>query len=214
MTGPLRRRTEKGVAAFTVATFFSALVISIVGTGVVMARSRSPLADPPAVAGETSAITAQAPPPPGAPVGSPLRIRIPAIGVAATLVPLGLNPDGTLEVPSFTEAGWYTGASRPGDSGPAVIAAHVDSWTGPAVFYRLKEVGPGALIQVDYSDATVTFAVTRSGSFAKSAFPTAEVYGPTTGRELRLVTCGGSFDRKARSYRSNVVVWATAVGGQ
>ena len=122
---------------------------------------------------------------------------------------LGLNPDRTLEVPSFEEAGWYTGASRPGDPGPSVIAAHVDSTSGPSVFYRLKELKPGDVVHVDYrGGASVTFSVDRSESFSKASFPTAQVYGATAGPELRLITCDGTFDRSARSYRSNLVVWA------
>ena len=142
------------------------------------------------------------------PSGDPLRVRIPAIGVDAPLVRLGLNPDQTLEVPGYDESGWYTGGSRPGDRGPAVIAAHVDSTTGPAVFYRLRELKAGDTVHVDYRDGTVTFSVRESQSFPKTSFPTAQVYGATQGPELRLITCDGTFDRKARSYRSNLVVWA------
>ncbi len=142
------------------------------------------------------------------PQGDPIRVRIPAIGVFAPLVPLGIAADGTLEVPRYQEAGWYAGGSRPGDQGPAVIAAHVDSTTGPAVFYRLKELGPGDVVHVNYADGTVTFSVRESESFLKSQFPTQAVYGPTEAPELRLVTCTGTFDRTARSYRSNLVVWA------
>ena len=142
--------------------------------------------------------------------GDPLRVRIPAIGVVAPLVRLGLNSDRTLEVPDYEEAGWYTGASRPGNPGPSVIAAHVDSRTGPAVFYRLRELAPGDLVHVDYRDGSVTFSVRASESFLKSGFPTQRVYGPTEGSELRLITCDGTFDRAVRSYRSNLVVWAGA----
>lgn len=152
------------------------------------------------------------PPAPAAPAGDPLRVRIPAIGVVASLVRLGLNPDRTLEVPGYEEAGWYTGASRPGDPGPSVIAAHVDSTTGPSVFYRLRELKPGDEVHVDYrGGSSVTFAVDRSESFPKASFPTAQVYGATAGPELRLITCDGTFDRTVRSYRSNLVVWAGPV---
>ncbi|MGH9226500.1 MAG: class F sortase, partial [Acidimicrobiales bacterium] len=142
------------------------------------------------------------------PAGDPTRLRIPAISVDAPLVPLGLSGDGTLEVPRYEDAGWFSGASRPGDVGPAVIAAHLDSTTGPAVFYRLKDLKRGDLVHVDYREVTVTFAVREARNFAKTSFPTGQVYGSTAGPELRLVTCGGTFDRKSRTYSSNLVVWA------
>jgi sortase (surface protein transpeptidase) len=91
-----------------------------------------------------------------------------------------------------------------------VIAGHVDSTTGPAVFYRLRELRPGQRIAVPRADGSVIqFAVTEVRQYAKDAFPTAEVYGPVPEPELRLVTCGGSFDRARGSYRDNVVVFAT-----
>jgi len=190
------------------ATLLSAVLLGLTGSGVVIARSGSPSA-PVAVAAPP---VPQAPPPPSAPAGDPLQVRIPAIGVVASLVRLGLNPDRTLEVPSYEEAGWYTGASRPGDPGPSVIAAHVDSTTGPSVFYRLRELKPGDVVHVDYrGGASVTFAVDRSESFPKAGFPTEQVYGATAGPELRLITCDGTFDRAVRSYRSNLVVWAGPV---
>lgn len=159
---------------------------------------------------------ASAPPPPtlarspapSVPRGDPVRIRIPSIGVTAPLVRLGLATDGTLEVPRFEDAGWYTGRSRPGEPGPSVIAAHFDSTTGPAVFYRLRELAPGAEILVDYREGTVRFVSRSSESFEKNTFPTSRVYGPTIGPELRLITCEGRFDRRTRSYQSNLVVWA------
>lgn len=189
------------------ATLLAALVLGLTGSGVVVARSAS---SPPPVDVAAPAPPEPSPPPvPAAPAGDPLHVRIPAIGVVASLVRLGLNPDRTLEVPDYEEAGWYTGASRPGDPGPSVIAAHVDSTTGPSVFYRLRELKPGDVVHVDYrGGASVTFAVNRSESFHKASFPTAQVYSATAGPELRLITCDGTFDRRTRSYRSNLVVWA------
>lgn len=189
------------------------MLLALVGTGVVVARSRGWAAPRPDVVPAASGGVA---PPTSvlAPWGDPVRIRIPAIGVVAPLVRLGLNPDRTLEVPKFREAGWYTGASRPGSPGPAVIAAHVDSTTGPAVFYRLRELNPGDAVHVDYRHGSVTFSVRESQSFPKSEFPTARVYGATEGPELRLVTCDGTFDRRVRSYRSNRVVWARIVAAE
>lgn len=151
-------------------------------------------------------------PSPDAPrVGAPVRVRIPAIGVDARLDGLGLNADGTLEVPPYDRAGWYQGGPKPGDDGPAVIAAHVDSTTGPAVFYRLRFLTAGDIVTVDYDDGTaVHFVVTGADRYLKTEFPTERVYGDTDAPELRLITCGGSFDRRAGSYEENLVVWATA----
>ena len=142
------------------------------------------------------------------PGADPLRVRIPAIGVDAPLVPLGLNDDGTLQVPPYEQAGWYAGGSRPGEPGPSVIAAHVDSTTGPAVFHRLDDLEPGQVIQVDYGDASVGFVVRNARRVGKAEFPTEEVYGPTHAPELRLVTCAGSFDRRTGNYADNLIVWA------
>ncbi len=144
------------------------------------------------------------------PTGNPVTIRIPAIGVAAPLVPLGLSPDGTLAVPPYDKAGWFVHGPRPGERGPAVIAAHVDSRTGPAVFYRLRDLAPGDEVRVEYPDGALAFVVRSADRFPKSAFPTAEVYGPTSYPELRLITCTGAFDRRERSYLDNLVVWADA----
>jgi sortase (surface protein transpeptidase) len=145
----------------------------------------------------------------------PLGVRIPAIGVdAAGLVPLKIIPaTGELEAPKeFTQTGWYAAGPVPGEPGPAVIAAHVDSAKdGPAVFYRLKELKAGDKVFVPRSDGvTVTFTVTGVERYPKNAFPTQKVHGPTPDRALRLITCGGSFDRTKGSYRDNIVVYAVA----
>jgi sortase (surface protein transpeptidase) len=134
------------------------------------------------------------------------------VGVDSALERLGTDAAGALVPPEdFGRAGWFTGGPVPGEVGPAVVAGHVDSWTGPAVFFRLAEISVGAEVLVDRADGkTVRFAVTRVARYAKDDFPTAEVYGPTTGAELRLVTCGGEFDPARRSYVDNVVVYARA----
>jgi Sortase domain len=140
----------------------------------------------------------------------PVRLEIPAIGVASSLVRLGLNPDGTMQVPGdFQVPGWFTGGPEPGQLGPAVIAGHVDSRTGPAVFYRLRELRPGDEIRVVRADRRVIgFEVESLTSYAKDSLPGEAVYGATTAPVLRLITCAGSFDRARRSYRDNLVVSA------
>jgi hypothetical protein len=140
----------------------------------------------------------------------PVRIEIPAIGVRAPVVRLGLNEDRTLEVPTdFGDAGWWSGGPRPGEPGPAVIAGHVDSYTGPAVFFRLPELDPGDTIIVGRRDGSrARFTVRGSEQYPKARFPTARVYGRTTGPTLRLITCGGAFDQSTGHYLDNTVVYA------
>ena len=143
----------------------------------------------------------------------PIHISIPAIGVSAAVGRLGLNPDGTLQVPGdFDVTGWYAGGPAPGETGPAVIAGHIDSRRGPAVFYRLRELRPGQEITVGRTNgSSVRFAVDGVAQYPKQAFPTEAVFGPSPDPLLRLITCGGAFDRSQRSYRDNVVVTARLV---
>ena len=143
--------------------------------------------------------------------GDPVGVRLPAVGTAASLIRLGIDTDGALQVPPYEKAGWFAKGTRPGEIGPAVIAAHLDSTTGPAVFYRLREMKPGDVVYVDYRNTSVRFVVREARSFEKSEFPTKQVYGPTSNSQLRLVTCDGAFSRRAGSYDSNFIVFADAV---
>lgn len=140
----------------------------------------------------------------------PTGIRIPTIGVEASTVPLGLRPDGSIEVPTdLDQTGWWADGPEPGEPGPAVILGHVDSRSGPAVFFELAALQPGDVINVDRRDGSVvTYLVDRIEQHSKDAFPTEAVYGRTTDAVLRLVTCGGEFDRSERSYEDNIVVFA------
>ena len=119
-------------------------------------------------------------------------------------------PDGSLQVPKdWDTAGWYDKGPRPGQPGPAVILGHVDSKTGPAVFYRLRALRPPDIVRVGLADGrTLVFRVQRVERYPKDEFPTEAVYFPTLNRELRLITCGGEFDYAAKSYRDNIVVYA------
>jgi sortase (surface protein transpeptidase) len=145
-------------------------------------------------------------------VAAPVRLRIPSIGVDTALEGLGRAADLTVEVPSDpAAAGWYAEGVRPGEPGPAVLLGHVDSESGPAVFFRLRELRPGDPVLVDREDGSVAaFTVTRSEQYPKAAFPSDQVYVPTLSSELRLVTCGGVFDRRTGHYRDNVIVSASA----
>jgi hypothetical protein len=151
-----------------------------------------------------------------APLGrsTPVRLAIPAIGVDTPLLELGLHPDGTIETPPVAgsaPAGWYRNLASPGEVGPAVVLGHVDSARdGPAVFFRLRELRAGDQIAVKRADGrTAVFTVDRVAEYAKAAFPTAEVYGSLDHSGLRLVTCGGEFDRYRREYKGNVIAFAS-----
>jgi LPXTG-site transpeptidase (sortase) family protein len=143
--------------------------------------------------------------------GPPTRLKVEAIGLDTPLETLKLGSNGELIPPkSFPRAGWYADGTLPGDTGPAVIAGHVDSKRGPAVFYKLRELTKGDRIEVVRGGQTVRFTVTSTAWYPKNKFPTNEVYGPTPDRQLRLITCGGVFDRSLRSYKDNLVVYAVA----
>jgi Sortase domain len=146
-------------------------------------------------------------------VSPPVALQIPAIGVRTTLVHLGITRQGTLQVPSSTSvAGWYTGSPRPGEIGSSIIVGHIDSYRGPGVFYRLRDLHPGDRIYVRQADGkSAVFEVTAVHQYPKSRFPAAAVYGPVPDAELRLITCGGTFDNATRSYLSNIVVYGTEV---
>lgn len=141
----------------------------------------------------------------------PLRLQVPSVGIDTALTGIDLGPAGALVPPADGSlAGWYRQGPAPGAPGPAVLTGHVDNVAGPAVFFRLRDVVPGDRVTVQRADGTTAgFTVTRVARYPKDAFPTAEVYGPTPDAELRLITCGGAFDRAARSYLDDVVVYAT-----
>ena len=161
--------------------------------------------------------TVPAEPEPAATVAAPVSVEIPGIDVRSDLLRLGVNGDGTVEVPPLAEddqAGWYEPGPAPGAVGPAVILGHVDSaeW-GPGVFFDLGALQPGDEVSVTRQDGSVAvFAVDRVERHRKDDFPTIEVYGDTDEAQLRLITCGGVFDPAAGSYEDNVIAFATLVG--
>jgi len=167
-------------------------------------RSGHVTREPPGVAGFHSVRTYDQP-------ALPVRLWIPAIAVSSPLVRLGRLPNGTLQVPrDWNKAGWYDQGPRPGQPGPAVILGHVDSKSGPAVFYELQTLRPGDVVRVGLADGrTLVFRVQRVERYPKDHFPTEAVYLPTLSRELRLITCGGTFDYATGHYRDNIVVYAT-----
>jgi hypothetical protein len=165
--------------------------------------------------GDQSGFAADAPQPPPPLVRSdPIRIEIPAIAVKADIIPVGVDFNGGLQVPPLDQAmlsGWYSLGASPGEFGNAVIVGHVDSQkTGPAVFFNLGRLVAGNVIRVTRRDnSAVRFKVDDVRSFAKNEFPTDLVYGITDRAQLRLVTCGGQFDKKTGSYLNNIVAFAS-----
>jgi sortase (surface protein transpeptidase) len=145
----------------------------------------------------------------GPEVPHPTSVSIPSIGVKTSLIELGQNADGTAQVPATTNvAGWYDKGPAPGQRGPAVILGHVDSISGPGVFFHLKDLVPGAAVDVAEGQDTLHFTVQQVAVYTKAAFPTEAVFGSTPIRALRLVTCGGPFDYATGHYYDNVVVYA------
>ncbi|MBV9203940.1 MAG: class F sortase [Actinobacteria bacterium] len=144
----------------------------------------------------------------------PVSVTIPAIGVHSRLLRLGRNSDGTIQVPSLTTssglAAWYRYSATPGQIGASVIEGHVDSYQGPAVFFRLGALRPGDSIDVTLADGvTAIFRVTGVRQYAKSKFPAKAIYGVTRFAALRLITCSGAFDYATGHYVSSTVVYAS-----
>ncbi|MER6009662.1 class F sortase [Streptomyces bluensis] len=152
---------------------------------------------------------------PALPPSPPERVRIPSIRVNAPFTVLGLTPTGGLGVPPATEenlVGWYEAGATPGERGTAIVAGHVDTADGPAVFYRLGALTKGARVEVERRDGTVAvFSVDAVEVYDAHAFPDEKVYGAADRPELRLITCGGGYSKRT-GYRGNVVVFAHLTG--
>jgi hypothetical protein len=147
----------------------------------------------------------------------PVSLRIPAIGVNARVIPLGLDASGGVAVPPLRTpflTSWYDRGSAPGQAGPAVLLGHVDSAAvGPAVFYKLGDLVPGDLVYVTRKDhRTVVFRVTAVALYPQQDFPTREVYGSTPHPTLRLITCGGEYDERTHHYLDRIIAFAVYAG--
>lgn len=151
------------------------------------------------------------------PASVPKRIRIPSIKVDAPVVPVDVQPDGSLGVPPLSrvdEVGWYGAGPTPGENGRSVMVGHVDSKKEPGVFYRLGAIRRGSRIEVVREDGTAAaFRVDGVKRVPKDRFPTESVYGNQGEPELRLVTCGGNFDSKRGHYEDNIIVYASLIPG-
>ncbi|MFF0413828.1 class F sortase [Kitasatospora sp. NPDC004745] len=226
--GPLRR-TAFGAAGLACLVLGTALAVSGRSTPVVRvepsvhgradgpatgtAPSGGPTAGTGATGGSAAGTGATTPPPAPKPfaASAPTRLLIPSAGVDAPVTGLGLNPDGTVEVPAADragEVGWYRNGPTPGETGPAVLIGHYDTAHGPAVFQRVPKLRPGDLIQVRRADGgTVGFRVRELLQAAKDRFPTETVYGDTPAPALRLITCGGRIGTDGH-WTDNIIVLA------
>ena len=198
-----------------------AAALLLIGTGLVVVGFRGhdrPLAGPVTHAGARAPHQSTVRPDsttvsPVAARSVPVVLRIPAIGVTVSLSTLGLNPDGTVQVPTdFEQAGWFRLGPTPGQLGSAVILGHVDSYKGPAVFFQLRSLVVGDQVDVSLADGmTARFAVNWVAMYSKQEFPAQQVYASRGISALQLVTCGGAFDTKTGSYLSNIVVYTSLV---
>jgi Sortase domain len=144
---------------------------------------------------------------------TPVQLRVPAIALDVSLSTLGLNLNGTVSVPTdIQQPGWYRLGPSPGQDGSAVILGHVDSYQGPAVFFKLRSLVAGDLVDVTLADGVAAqFKVTDVVQYLKTSFPDQLVYAGHGQSTLQLVTCGGTFDAKTGHYLSNVVVYSSLV---
>jgi sortase (surface protein transpeptidase) len=224
MRGDTRRRTGRHISPLRVVrrpAAAAALIVGILvaGAGLAGLALASQTGHPARSAGQPTLIPvprgSQAPAPQAtpAPVAAPVRLIIPSIGVRTGLIRLGLTSAGALQVPSTTSvAGWYTGSSRPGATGAAVIVGHIDSRSEPGVFYHLRQLHPGSKVYVRRADGSLAvFGVTAVRSYLKSQFPTLAVYGAVPNAQLRLITCGGAFDPATGHYLRNIIVYASLI---
>ncbi|MCX4825542.1 class F sortase [Streptomyces sp. NBC_01142] len=146
------------------------------------------------------------------PRSAPKRIAITDIAVDAPFTALSIGASGELNAPPPDDknlVGWFRGGATPGERGTSIVAGHVDTKTGPAVFLQLSELKPGSKVYIAREDGTIArFEVDSVETFSKAHFPNDRVYADTPSPQLRLITCGGNYDRKAKDYEDNVVVFA------
>jgi hypothetical protein len=201
-------RGRKRLASFTAVTLITGGAAAIGGAVLLQRHAPAPAASAAGMIGTAGGKG------PSLRRSVPLSVTIPAIGVDSPLLRLGLNRDGSLQVPSLATsaslAAWYRGSVTPGQIGTSLIEGHVDSSAGPAVFYQLGALRPGNSVDVRLADGvTAVFRVTGVREYAKDKFPANIIYGPAHYAALRLITCGGAFDWTTRHYLGTIVVFAS-----
>jgi sortase (surface protein transpeptidase) len=207
-----RRRRRFVAAALTLlaAGLFAAAGITSRGTAAQPSQLERVL---PVPQSGTLAVSASSKAAPRKQMPIPVRISIPAIGANSRLIPLGLNRDRTIQVPkNFGLAGWFKPGPEPGERGAAVILGHVDSKSGPGVFYRLRALRRGDVITIVVKTGSkIRFAVTGARAVPKKRFPTRLIYRHSGVPGLRLITCDGRFDSSTGHYVDNYVVFAKQI---
>jgi hypothetical protein len=205
LPGPIGKTSlgAAGRSSFADAPSSSASPVAVLDSYSVSAPVTTELTSPPSRSPHLAAVRRS----------TPVHLSIPAIGVSAKLSELGLDSNGSVQVPSsYYVPGWYKDGPAPGQVGSAVILGHVDSVAGPGVFYRLNQLRVGNHITVTLKDSTkVTFSVIGLRQYEKTTFPDKLIYGPRNYSALQLVTCGGIFDSKTGHYLSNIVVFTKMV---
>jgi Sortase domain len=192
------------------------VIAGAAGIGVAFSAQKHAPQPSPGAAGATGPSAIRGP---SLPRSEPVSVDIPAIGVTSGLLHLGDTADGAIQVPSLpaqaSDAAWYQYSATPGQIGASVIEGHVDSYQGPAVFFRLGALRPGDRVDVQLADGvTAVFRVTGVRKYLKSGFPAKAVFGSTNYAALRLITCGGVFDYETGHYLSSVVVFASLVSSR
>lgn len=192
----------------------SLVLLGLCGLAYNAAALAKPTSLQPAHQFKTTAVAAPAPKPVSLPKSLPTHITIQSQAIDVDLISVGLNPDGSMETPPVLDwvAGWYRYSPTPGQIGPAVIVGHVDSYQGISVFWNLRKVQAGDTIDIARADGIIAhFKVTQLAQYDQHDFPSSKVYGNTTDAELRVITCGGTFDTSTGHYTQNTVVYATLV---
>ncbi|MFI6587943.1 class F sortase [Embleya sp. NPDC050493] len=218
---PLTRRAGRRlVLAAAVAVLVCGIVLAVIGY-----QDRRP----PAAATAAPKVVSTATPSPAAPAApavegpllarsEPATVDIAEIGLHAPVAAVGLDADGAVQVPPPDQerrAGWYDQGPTPGELGPAVLVGHLDSTTGPAVFYDVGTVRAGSTVEIHRADrSTAVFTVDAVERFTKTDFPTQRVYGDLNRAELRLITCGGDYDPEHGGYQDNTVLFAHLTGSR
>ncbi|WP_436278262.1 class F sortase [Micromonospora gifhornensis] len=209
-TKPARRDTRSGRSPWSLPLAVVLVLLGVFATGAGLGRSvGDPLQWATAAGGDTS--TRSVPVAPTAP--RPVSLTVAAVDISAAVKPVGDAPDGTIDVPPLSrheETGWYDRGPVPGEPGPAVIVGHVDTKTGPSVFYDLHKLRVGDTIEVKREDGSVAvFTVNSVERFPKDELPADRIYGHDGPPSLRLITCGGQWVGGPTGYADNVIAFAT-----
>jgi LPXTG-site transpeptidase (sortase) family protein len=221
---PSKRRFRTAVSVFWGLAALVLTVSLVAGRGESSSDAGGPPHAPPAVTTAAPAVPPSSAAPhrtaaSGAgrhlPRSRPVRLYIPKISVDAPFTDLAIGRSGQLDPPPADDTnlvGWYAKGASPGEAGTAIIAGHVDTATSPAVFAGLSALKKGDRFHVARADGSrATFVVDSAESFDKDAFPSERVYGDTPDAQVRLITCAGAYDRQARDYTENLVVFAHLV---